>query len=130
MGSSRKAKSVRAKSSRPGQRPLTQKIGRKTSRRAPAAVPEIPRAIRRAIERQRDVLLTMVTVLHCFHVTLELRSAHRGEETDIEFDPRLQAAARAAYLPEITALLLERTHAVFSALEIVNLEKAVEVVEP
>lgn len=130
MGSSRKPKSVRSKSARRGQRPLARKIARKTSRPVRVAAPEIPPGIHDEIERQRDVLLTMVTLLHCLHVTLELRSTHRDEETDIEFDPRLQAAARAAYLPEMTALLLERTHAVFSALDIVNLEKAVEVVEP
>jgi hypothetical protein len=63
-------------------------------------------------------------------MVLELKSTHRNESTDIEFDPRLQAAARCAYLPEMSALLLERTHAVFSALDVVNLEKAPEVVEP
>ena len=130
MGSSRKPKSVRAKRARPGQRPVTRKIRRKTSRQTPAPVPEIPPAVRDEIERQRDVLLTIITLLHCFHVVLELRSTHPGKEMDIEFDTRLQAAARCAYLPEMSALLLERTHAVFSALDSVNLEKAQEAVEP
>jgi hypothetical protein len=76
------------------------------------------------------VLLTIITVLHCFHVMLELRSTYPGKEMEIELDPRLEAAARSAYMPEMTALILERTHAVFSALDIVNLEKASEVVEP
>ncbi|MGO8855128.1 MAG: hypothetical protein ACLQO1_05385 [Steroidobacteraceae bacterium] len=74
--------------------------------------------------------MTIISVLHCFHVMLELRSTYPGKEMEVECDPRLQAAARCAYMPEVTALLLERTHAVFSALDIVNLEKAVEVVEP
>jgi hypothetical protein len=130
MGSSRKPTSVRSTSARPGRRPLAGKIARKTSRRIPVAVPEIPPGIRDEIERQRDVLLTMVTLLHCFHVTLELRSTHRDEETDIEFDPRLQAAARAAYLPEMTALLLERTHAVLSALDSNNLTNALRAFKP
>lgn len=130
MGSSRKPKLVRAKSARPGQRPLTRQSVRKTPRRTLATVPEIPPGVRDEIERQRDVLLTIITLLHCFHVALELRSTHPGKEMDIEFGTRLQAAARCAYLPEISALLLERTHAVFSALDSVNLEKASEVVEP
>jgi len=130
MGSSHKAKSVRAEGDRPGQRPVTQKIRRKTSRRTLAAVQEIPPAVRDEIERQRDVLLTIITLLHCFHLVLELRSTHPDKEMDIECDARLQAAARCAYLPEMSALLLERTHAVFSALDSVNLEKASEAVEP
>ena len=130
MGSSRKPKSVRANSAHHGQRPLTRKNRRKTSRRTTAAVPEIPPAVRDEIERQRDVLMTIITVLHCFHVVLELRCTHRDENMDIEFDPRLQAAARCASLPEMSALALERTHAVFNALDSVNLEKALEVVEP
>ncbi len=130
MGSSRKPKSVRANGARPGQRALTRKIERGTARRTPAAISGIPRGVRDAIERQRDVLLTIVTLLHCFHVALELRSAHPDKEVDIEIDPRLQAAARAAYMPEMTALLLERTHAVLSGLDIVNLEKAAKAGEP
>jgi len=109
---------------------LARKIRGKTSRPTPAAVPEIPPAVGDEIERQREALLTIITVLHCFHVMLEIRSTHPGKEMDIEFDTRLQAAARCAYLPEMTALLLERTHAVFSALDSVNLEKALEAVDP
>jgi hypothetical protein len=130
MGSSRKSKSTRAKSARPGHRPPTLKIPRNTPRRSPDAVPEIPPGARDEIERQRDMLLTIITLLHCFHVTLELRSTYPGKETDIEFDPRLEAATRSAYMPEITALLLERTHAVFSALDSVNLRDAAKAFEP
>jgi len=130
MGSSRKPKSVRSKSARRGQRPLAGKIVRRTSRGVRVAAPEIPPGIHDEIERQRDVLLTMVTLLHCLHVTLELRSTHRDEETDIEFDPRLQAAARAAYLPEMTALLLERAHAVLDALDSNNLTNALRAFKP
>jgi hypothetical protein len=130
MGSSRKPKPARAKSARPGQRALTRQSVRKTARRTRTTVPDIPPGVRDEIERQRDVLLTIITLLHCLHVVLELRSTHPGKEMDIEFDPRLQAAARCAYLPEMSALLLERAHAVFSALDSVNLEKASGVVEP
>jgi hypothetical protein len=130
MGSSHKPKPVRSKSARRGQRPLARKIARKTSRRAPVVAPEIPPGVHDEIERQRDVLLTMVTLLHCLHVTLELRSTHRDEETDIEFDPRLRAAARAAYLPEMTALLLERAHAVLDALDSNNLTNALRAFKP
>ena len=66
--------------------------------------------------------MTIITLLHCLHVALELRTDHADEEPN----PRIQAAVKCAYLPEMTMLLLERTHAVLSALDSVNLARASE----
>ena len=130
MGSSHKPKSVRTKSARPNQRRSARKIGLKTSLRASEVVAEIPLGVQDEIERQRDVLMTIISILHCFHVVLERQSMHRDENMDMEFDLRLQAAARCVSLHQVSALLLERTHAVFAALDIVNLTKPAMVLKP
>jgi hypothetical protein len=126
MGSSRKPKSVRAKSARPGERPPTREILPKASNQAQAEVLEIPPGVLDEIENQRGVLITVVTLLHCLHVVLE----HREDNVDEELNPRIEAAVRWASLPEMTAMLLERTQAVLSALDSMNLTNALKALKP
>ena len=126
MGSSRKSKSVLAKSARPGERPPTREILPKASKQAQADVPEIPPGVLDEIENQRGVLVTVITLLHCLHIVLE----HREDNVDEEPNPRIEAAVNWASLPEMTAMLLERTHAVLSALDSLNLTKASKAFKP
>jgi hypothetical protein len=126
MGSFRKAKSTRAKSARLGERPPNRKIPAKASHRATHKALEIPPGILEEIEKQRGVLVVVITLLHCLHVVLKQR-----EDTVLdELNPRILAAVRWASLPEMTAILLERTHAVLSALDSVNLTKALKAFKP
>src|SRR6266404_3342379 len=68
---------------------------------------------RKEIENQRGALLTVITLLHCLHVMLE----HQGDSAaDQELNSRIEAAIKWASLPEITAMLLDRTRAVLDAL--------------
>jgi hypothetical protein len=120
MGSSRKWKSTRAKSARPGERPPTREIPPKASNRAQAEPLEIPPGVLVEIEEQRSILVTVITLLHCLHVLLK----QREDSVHDELNPRIVAAVRWASLPEMTTMLLERTHAVLSALDVVNLTKA------
>ena len=126
MGSSRKSKSVRAKSARPGEQTSAHEILPNASNRTPEEVPEIPAGILNEIENQRDVLVTVITLLHCLHIVLE----HREDNVDEEPNPRIEAAVNWASLPEMTAMLLERTHAVLSALDSLNLTKASKAFKP
>jgi hypothetical protein len=126
MGSSRKSKSARVKSARSGERPPARKIFPKASNQAQAAVPEIPHGVLTEIEYQRGVLVTVITLLHCLHVVLQ----HREDSVYEELNPRMKAAVRWVSLPEMTATLLERTHAVLSALDSANLTKSLEAFEP
>jgi hypothetical protein len=122
MGSLGKSRSLRAKIDCPGKRPLARKIVAKASNRAQAEALEFPRGLENEIENQRGALVTVITLLHCLHVALE----HRQDHFDEKLNPYVEAAVRCASLPEITAMLLERTHAVHSALESINLTKALE----
>ena len=119
MGSSRKSKSTRDPSVRPGKRRARQPHSG-LSGRSSAEVPEIPEGLREEIEDQRDVLGTVMTLLHCLHVVLTSQLDDSPEE--------LSAGALAAtgwvHLPDITVLLLERTHAVHLALDAACLTKA------
>jgi hypothetical protein len=72
------------------------------------------------------VLVTVITLLHCLHVVLD----HREDSVDNELNPRIKAAAGWASLPEMTAMILERTHDVLSALDSVNLIKASKAFKP
>jgi hypothetical protein len=126
MGSSHKPKSVRAKSARAGVPPPTREILTKASNQAEAEVLEIPPGVLDEIENQRSVLVTVITLLHCLHVVLE----HRQDHIDEEPKPRIEAAVRWASLPEMTAMLLERTHAVLSALDSMNLTNALKAFKP
>lgn len=65
-------------------------------------------------------------LLHCLHVVLQ----HREDSVYEELNPRMKAAVRWVSLPEMTATLLERTHAVLSALDSANLTKSLEAFEP
>jgi len=120
MGSSRKSKLTRAKSARPGDRLRTSEILPKTLNMASAEVLEIPPRFLAEIESQRGVLVTVITLLHCLHVVLQQREA----SIDNEIDRRIEVAARWASLPEMTAMLLERTHAVLFALDFTNITGA------
>ncbi len=126
MGSSRKPKSGRAKSARPGQPPPIGEILPTASNQAQAEVLEIPPGVLDEIENQRGVLITIVTLLHCLHVALE----HREDSIDEELNPRIEAAVRCASLPEMTAILLERAHGVFSALDSMSLTNALKALKP
>src|SRR5260370_42665985 len=73
---------------------------------------EIPAGVENEIENQRGVLLTVITLLHCLHVMLE----HQEDSAaDQKLNSRIEAAIKRASLPEITAMLLDRTHAVLDA---------------
>jgi hypothetical protein len=72
------------------------------------------------IEHQRRVLVTVTTLLHCLHAVLERQDDTVGEELGAGTEP----AVGWVYLPDMTAMLLERIHAVHLALDSVNLVKA------
>ncbi len=56
---------------------------------------------------------------------------HREDRAaDQELNPRIEAAIKWASLPEITAMLLDRTHAVLDALDSVNLIEAAKAFKP
>jgi hypothetical protein len=126
MGSLRKSKSVRATSPRPGERTTTGGLLRKASNRTPEEVPEIPAGVLNEIENQRSVLVTVITLLHCLHIVLE----HREDDVDEKPNRRIEAAVKWACLPEMTAMLLERTQSVLSALDSLNLTKASKAFKP
>ena len=85
----------------------------------------IPSGVLNEIEKQRCVLVAAITLLHCLHVVLE----HQEANVDEELSPPLSAALRWASLPEMTAMILERTLAVLSALDSMNLSKALMATE-
>jgi hypothetical protein len=126
MGSSRKPKSVRANSTRPGQGAPTDENPREATSQSPAKAPEIPDGLYDEIENQRDVLVTIITLLHCLHVVLE----HWVENVDEQVDPRIEIAIRWSSLPHITALLLERTRSVLNGLDSFNLTNAMREFKP
>lgn len=120
MGSSLRPKSTRAKSARPGKRPATRKTGRKAENWPPAGVSKMPVGAQEEIERQRRVLVTVTTLLHCLHAVLERQDDSVGEE----LGDGTKAAVGWVYLPDMTAMLLERVHVVHLALDSMNLVKA------
>ena len=125
MGS-RKQKSVRLKGDRHGKRSLSRKMLLDASNQAQAKLPEIPPGLKSEIENQRGVLVTVITLLHCLHVALE----HRQDHIEEGVDPRVEAGVRWVSLPEMTATILERTHAMLSTLDSSNLTEALRVVKP
>ena len=78
------------------------------------------------IENQRGVLMRVITLLHCLHIVLEHREGSVVEEPN----RRTEAAVEWVSLPEMTAMLLERTHSVISALDTLNLTKASKAFKP
>ena len=120
MGSSRKSKSAGRKGSRTGEPLPARETQPKTANQGPAGVQEIPPGVMDEIETQRGVLVTVITLLHCLHVVLGQQEDCVGEEVH----PHIEAAVGCASLPEMTKILLERSHAVFSALDSLNLTKA------
>ncbi len=127
MGSSRKSKSTRAKSARPHQRQPRPRIQRKAINRFSTKMREIPAGVENEIDNQRGVLVTVITLLACLHVMLE----HQEDSAaDQELNPRIEAAIKSASLPNITAMLLDRTHAILDALDSVNLIAASKAFKP
>jgi hypothetical protein len=126
MGSLRKSKSDRATTLRPGKRVATGRLLRRASTRTPEAVPQISPGVHNAIETQRGVLMTVITLLHCLHIVLEHREGSVVEEPN----RCTEAAIEWVSLPEMTAMILERTHSVISALDSLNLEKASKAFKP
>ena len=125
MGSSRESKSTRAKGARPAQHP-TRPGGGQAVNQPLANVPEIPAGVEDEIESQRRVLVTVITLLHCLHVVLE----QKDDTTDKQPNPRTTAAVNWVYLPDLTAMLLDRTYAILQALDSVNLIKASKALKP
>ena len=119
MGSSRKSKSTRAKSARP-------QISRRTIKRSPAQGHEIPPGVQNEIENQRFSLVTVITLLHCLHVLL----LQQEDQVDQGLDLRIRAALKSSSLPSVTAMLLDRTHTVLHALDLVNLINASKAFKP
>ena len=126
MGSSLRPKSTRAKSVRPGKRPATRETGHKAEISSPSEASKIPVGVQEEIEDQRRVLVTVTTLLHCLHAVLERQDDAVGEELSADAD----AAMGWVYLPDMTAMLLERIHAVHLALDSVNLMKASKAFRP
>jgi hypothetical protein len=126
MGSLRKSKSVRATTLRPGKRAATGRLLRGASTRIPEAVPQISAGVHNAIEEQRGVLMRVITLLHCLHIVLE----HREGSVFEELNSRTDASIEWVSLPEITAMLLERTYSVITALDSLNLEKTSKAFKP
>ena len=126
MGSSLRPKSTRAKSARPGKRPSIGETGRKAENRSPAKVSEMPLGVQEEIENQRRARVRVTTLLHCLHAALEHQDGTVGEE----LSAGVEAAVGWVYLPDITAMLLERVHAVHLALDSVNLMRASKAFRP
>jgi hypothetical protein len=120
MDLSRRPRSVRAIKVRRGNPSSTGGIFPKASVRAQAEVLKIPAGVLDQIESQRSELITLITLLHCLHVALE----QKQDNIDVVPNPRIEAAVSCASLSEVTAILLERTHAVLYALDSVNLTNA------
>jgi hypothetical protein len=118
MGSSRKTKSTSAKSVRPVERTHPQ-VARKATKASTGKRREIPPGVANEIENQRGSLVTVVTLLHCLHVIL-LRQEDRADQ---DLDPSIRAALGWSSLPDVTAMLLQRTHAVLDALDSLNFMK-------
>jgi hypothetical protein len=117
MGSLVKSKSAGAKRAHAGEPVPARKIRPEAATQVQTGVPEIPPGALNEIQNQRGALITIITLLHCLHAALERKQDH----IDDELNPRLVAAVRWVGLPEITAILLERVHAVHLALDSVNL---------
>jgi hypothetical protein len=126
MGSSLRPKSTRAKSARPRKHLATRETGRRAEIWSPAEVSKIRVGVQEEIENQRRVLVTVTTLLHCLHAVLEHQDDTVGEELNTGAD----AALGWVYLPDMTAILLERVHAVHLALDSVNLMKASKAFRP
>ena len=126
MGSSLRPKSTRAKSARPGKRPATRETRRKAENSPPTEVSNMPAGIQEEIENQRRMLVRITTLLHCLHAALE----HQDDTVGEELSPGVEAAVGWVYLPDTTAMLLERVHAVHLALDSVNLMRASKAFRP
>jgi hypothetical protein len=122
MSPSRKRKSVRLKSDRHGKRPPSREILLNASNQGQAKILEVPPGLKSEIDNQRGMLVTIITLVHCLHVALK----YREDQIDEGMGPRVEAGVRWVSLPEMTATILERTHAVLSALDSSNLTRALE----
>ena len=126
MGSSLRPKSTRVKSARPGRRPAIHETSRKAENWSPAEISKMPAGVQEEIENQRRMLVRITTLLHCLHAALE----HQDDTVGEELSAGAEAAVGWVYLPDITAMLLERVHAIHLALDSVNLTKASKAFRP
>ncbi len=88
----------------------------------PAAAPLMALAIQNAIEEQRGELATAMTLLHCLHCVLRRETDYTSSDESTEFED----AAGWVELPNLTAILLVRLHAIHLALDSVSLRRAVQ----
>jgi hypothetical protein len=89
-------------------------------RRPSSAVVAMPPEFEHAIDDQRRELATAMTLLHCLHCVL------RRETDDISSheSEAVEDATEWVELPDVTAMLLVRLHAVHLALDSVSLKHA------
>jgi hypothetical protein len=76
--------------------------------------------IENAIDYQRRELATAMTLLHCLHCVLRCETDYTSTEESAEFAD----AAGWVELPNMTAMLLVRLHAIHLALDSVSLRQA------
>jgi hypothetical protein len=108
-------------------------VARPASQRSPsrrrsstlAPPPKLPSPIRNAIDEQRGQLATAMTLLHCLHCVLRREAHDTGPNESAEFEDAIGWVD----LPNVTAMILVRLHAIHLALDSVSLRHALEVSE-
>ena len=80
----------------------------------------MPVEIQSAIEDQRRELATAMTLLHCLHCVLKRETDYTSPDESAEFED----AAGWVELPDMTAMLLVRLHAIHLALGSASLRQA------
>jgi hypothetical protein len=93
---------------------------------SPAAPPVMPLEVQKAIEDQRGELATAMTLLHCLHCALRREVDHAGPDESDE----VEGAVGWVELPDLTAMLLVRLHAIHLALDSVSLRQALQASRP
>jgi hypothetical protein len=91
-----------------------------------AAPPVMPSEIQNAIEDQRGELATAMTLLHCLHCVLRREVDYAGPDESVE----VEDAVGWVELPDVTAMLLVRLHAIHLALDSVSLRQALQASKP
>jgi hypothetical protein len=86
----------------------------------------MPVEIQNAIEDQRRELATAMTVLHCLHCVLRREADYTSPDESAEFED----AVGWVELPDMTAMLLVRLHAIHLALDSASLRQAQQGSEP
>jgi hypothetical protein len=124
MGSSRPRNSTRARKAHSAKRSVS--LPRSPKRRRPARkAPALPVEIVNAIDDQRRELATAMTLLHCLHCVLRCEA----DDTGPGESEAVQNAVGWVELPDVTALLLVRLHAVHLALDSVSLRHTLQATE-